>query len=102
MPKINSDRTKNIKLYINLDKQINSVHQEIIVECKLVLEAFSFHMLSAWEKYQIVDINIQGLSMVSTGVSYPHKKWSLSFAACPPHGDFKTFPLPTFLLLEVQ
>ena len=35
---------------------------EVIDECKqLVLEVISFHVLSAWVKHQIADINIQGL-----------------------------------------
>ena len=34
----------------------------MIFECKLVLKVFSFHMLPAWGKHQIVNKNIQGLS----------------------------------------
>ena len=54
---------------------------------------FSFHMLSAMIKHQIVDINIQALSMVSRGVKSLHKNLS-PFVACPPSYDhFKTFTL---------
>ena len=54
------------------------VHHEIIAECKL--EVFSFHIFSAWVKYQmVVDINIQGLS------------YTKNFAVCtelPMHSKF--------------
>ena len=58
MPKVISDYTKNIKIYIN----VPPFHHEIIVECKPVLEVLSVHMLSAWVKHQAVDINIRDLS----------------------------------------
>ena len=56
MPKVISDHTKNVKLYITL------VHHKVIVKCKLVLEVLPFYLFSAWVKHQIVDINIQGFS----------------------------------------
>ena len=37
-------------------------NHKVIVECKLLLEVLSFHVLSAWVKLKIVDIDIQGLS----------------------------------------
>ena len=62
MPKVISDHTENVKLYLILFH----VHYEINMnqlECKqLVLDVLSFHMLSTWVKHQIVDTNIQGLS----------------------------------------
>ena len=36
---------------------------------KKVIEVFSFHMGSTRPKHQIVDLSIQGLSMVFTGVN---------------------------------
>ena len=58
MPKVISDNTKNVKFCINLAP----CSSEIILVCKPLLEVFSFHMLSAWIKHQIVNINIQGFS----------------------------------------
>ena len=57
MPKGISDHLKNVKLYINLVR-----YSYEIIECKLVLKVLLFHILSAWVKHQIVDMNIQGLS----------------------------------------
>ena len=45
MLKVNSDHTKNVKLYIYLAPCSN---HEIIVKCNLVSEVFSFHVISAW------------------------------------------------------
>ena len=36
---------------------------QVTVECKLVLEVFSFHMFSSWIKLQVVHINIQGFGI---------------------------------------
>ena len=58
MPQVISDHTINVKLYINL--ALCSSWK--IVACKPLLEVFSFHMLSAWVKHQIIIINIQGFS----------------------------------------
>ena len=57
MPKVISDYTKNVKLYIIY----LLVLHETIVEGKLALDVFPFHMPSAI-LHQIFDINIQSLS----------------------------------------
>ena len=41
MPKVISDYTKNVQLYIN----VAPFNHEIFVECKLALELVSFRML---------------------------------------------------------
>ena len=47
-------------------------------------------MLSAWENHQIVEINIQTLSIVSRGVKSLLIKIFPPFVACPPsYNDFK-------------
>ena len=52
MPKVVSSHTKNVKLHINLV----SCYHKIIVECTRGFEVLSFHILSIWVKYQIVDV----------------------------------------------
>ena len=60
-------------------------------------------MLSAWIKHQIVNINIQALSMVSIYLNSPFIKVDLPpLWLAPLYDDFKTSPLPTSLFLQVH
>ena len=56
--KVISDPTENVKTFTSIQLP---VRREIIAESEFALEVLSFHVLSAWVKQKIVDINIQGL-----------------------------------------
>ena len=56
MTKVIYDHTKNIK-------RLHKFSSLLTVKCKFVLEVLLFHILPAWEKHPIVNINIQGLPL---------------------------------------
>ena len=60
MPKVVSNHTKNVKLHINLV----SCYHKIIVECTRGFEVLSFHILSIWVKYQIVEVKFVYWSLI--------------------------------------